>query len=91
MKTPTVKEFPILAVNRVGNGKWTNEVIDCPKDIDDRFTKHKFRNGVVALVSNFPLPEDIDNLGFKTEAGTIIQSNSEHTRFVVIVDKSLID
>ena len=91
MKTPTVKEFPILAVNKVGNGKWTNESIDCPKDIDERFTKHKFRNGVVALVSNFPLPEEIDNLGFKTEARTIIQSNSEHTRFVVIIDKSLID
>ena len=87
MNKPTVKEFPIVSVNKVGN--WTKDSITCPEVIDERFKKHKFRNGVVALVSNFPLPE-IENIDFKTESGTILQSNSEHTRFIVIIDKSLI-
>ena len=88
-RKPLAVEFPILQVNKVG--KWTKDSIICPDVINDNFFVHKFKNGVVALISTFPLPDDMSNeLYNNIPAGTVIQSSNFKDRFCLFIDKDLI-
>lgn len=88
-RKPLAIEFPILQVNKIGN--WTKNDIQCPELINDSFFVHKFNNGVIALISNFSLPDDMnDKLFINCQAGTIMQQSIYKDRFCVIIEKSLI-
>jgi len=88
-RKPLVVEFPILHVNKKGN--WTKNSIACPNFISDKFFVHKFKNGVTALISTFPMPEDMTNELFcNTQAGVIMQQSNFKDRFCVIIDKDFV-